>query len=58
MGELRAKSAEVLAELRYDLPDTYAFHRRVPFPFHSHVVDVLACWVWNPPGMPMQVCFC
>lgn len=27
MRELRAKSAEVLAELRYDLPATYAFHR-------------------------------
>eukprot|EP00958_Prasinococcus_capsulatus_P014611 scaffold1536_cov397-Prasinococcus_capsulatus_cf.AAC.6 len=26
--ELRAKSAEVLAELRYDLPSTYKFHKR------------------------------
>lgn len=28
MGELHAKSAEVLAELRYDLPASYAFHRQ------------------------------
>ena len=27
-GELRAASAQVLAQLRFDLPATYAFHRR------------------------------
>ena len=32
--ELGASSAEVLAELRYDLPATYAFHKCVvPPPF-------------------------
>ena len=29
-GELRAASAQVLAQLRFDLPATYAFHRRGP----------------------------
>ena len=27
-GELRAASAEVLVQLRFDLPASYAFHRR------------------------------
>lgn len=29
-GELRAASAEVLVQLRFDLPASYTFHRRAP----------------------------
>ena len=40
MGELQASSAEVLAELRYDLPATYAFHRLGPTPMRNYVHHV------------------
>lgn len=41
MGELQAVSAEVLAELRYDLPATYAFHRSVSCVSRTHVQEWL-----------------